>query len=378
MKHICYIASNFGREDSLIVVRQGRSLAASGFQVTYLLCDDQPDTFYKGINYVSTGYLPKSKKDRLKNNPRIIKEKLAEINADIYQISEIELFRVGFWLKRKGKKVIFNLREWYPLYYSRKFKNKLAQNIVCNIVERYLKYSIKKFDAVINCLIHKSEYIKKVFPCKLFEDVSNYPLVNHDFSLSFEEYSLRQPVVCYFGSIYTNSCQEEMLDALVDFPEVTYLLAGVFYQDSYQQKLMQKASWKQVEFINGFKREELPSIINRSVIGNVVRDFSRTGSPNGSSAVIKIYETMEAGVPVILSKVPLYEKMVEKYHCGICVNPHSVEDFKEAIDYLLTHKKEAYEMGQNGRKAVLEEYSWDSQYKKYLSVMEKLLNNQTK
>ena len=82
---------------------------------------------------------------------------------------------------------------------------------------------------------------------------------------------------------------------------------------------------------------------------------------------------MEAGVPVILSKVPLYEKMVEKYHCGICVNPHSVEDFKDAIGYLLTHKKEAYEMGQNGRKAVLEEYSWDSQYKKYLSVIEKLV-----
>ena len=82
---------------------------------------------------------------------------------------------------------------------------------------------------------------------------------------------------------------------------------------------------------------------------------------------------MEAGVPVILSKVPLYEKMVEKYHCGICINPHSVEDFKNAIAYLLTHKKEAYEMGQNGRKAVLEEYSWDSQYKKYLGVIEKLL-----
>ena len=82
---------------------------------------------------------------------------------------------------------------------------------------------------------------------------------------------------------------------------------------------------------------------------------------------------MEAGVPVILSKVPLYEKMVDEYHCGICVNPHSVDDFKNAISYLLTHKKEAYEMGQNGRKAVLEEYSWDSQYKKYLSVIEKLL-----
>lgn len=374
MKHICFISSAFGRDDSLIVMRQGRSLAESGFQVTYLVCDDQPDAFDKGIHYISTGYKPKSKKDRLKNNPRIIKEKLAEIDADVYQIAEPELFRVGFWLKRKGKKVIYNMREWYPGYYSRKFKNNQVKKFVHFLSEKYLKHSVKRFDAVVSCLVDKSEYIRKRLPCKLFEDVTNYPLIDHDFSLSFEEYCSRKPVVCYFGSIYTNSCQEEMLDALTDFPEVTYLLAGIFYQDSYQQKLMQKAAWKQVEFINGFKREELPSIINQAVIGNVVRDFSKTGSPNGSRSVIKIYETMEAGVPVVLSKVPLYEKMVEKYHCGICINPHSVEDFKNAIAYLLTHKKEAYEMGQNGRKAVLEEYSWDSQYKKYLSVIEKLLN----
>lgn len=373
MKHICFISSAFGREDSLIVVRQGRSLAASGFQVTFLVCDDQPDAFNKGIYYVSTGYLPKTKKDRLKNNPQILKEKLAKIEADIYQISEPELFQVGFWLKQKGKKVIYNMREWYPGYYSRKFANNLAKRFVSIIVEKYFKYAFRRFDAVISCVDDKSDYIRKHLPCKLFEDVTNYPLVNHEFSLSFEEYCSRKPVICYFGSIYTSSCQEEILDALDVFPEVIYLLAGVFYQDAYKDKLMQKSSWKQVVFINGFKRGELSSIINQAVIGNVVRDFSKTGSPNGSSSVIKIYETMEAGVPVILSKVPLYEKMVDKYHCGICVNPHSVDDFKNAISYLLTHKKEAYEMGQNGRKAVLEEYSWDSQYKKYLSVIEKLL-----
>lgn len=375
MKHICFIAGAFGREDSLIVMRQGRSLAASGFRVTYLVSDDQPDAFYKGIHYVSTGYKPKTKNDRIINNPRIIKKRLSEIDADIYQVSEPEMLQVGLWLKRKGKKVIYNLREWYPSYYSRKFKNNLAKKCVYNIVKGYLQYIAKRYDAIVNCLIDLSEDIRKQLPCELFENVTNYPFINHDFSLSFEEYCLRKSIICYFGSIYTHSCQEEMLDALADFPEVTYLLAGVFYQDGYKQKLMQKATWNQVEFINGFNREELPSIINQAVIGNVVRDWSKTECPNGSSAAVKIYETMEAGIPVILSKVPLYEKMVEKYHCGICVNPHSVEEFKSAIEYLLTHKQEAYEMGQNGRKAVLEEYSWDSQFDKYLKIINKIADN---
>ena len=85
----------------------------------------------------------------------------------------------------------------------------------------------------------------------------------------------------------------------------------------------------------------------------------------------------EEKVPIViefLTGESSAEKMVEKYHCGICVDPHSVEDFKNAIEYLLTHKKEAYEMGQNGRRAVIEEFSWDSQAKGYLKVMNALVN----
>ena len=36
-------------------------------------------------------------------------------------------------------------------------------------------------------------------------------------------------------------------------------------------------------------------------------------------------------------------------------------------------KKEAYEMGQNGRKAVIEEFSWDSQAIGYLNVIKDIL-----
>jgi len=218
------------------------------------------------------------------------------------------------------------------------------------------------------------DHIEKVMPCRYFEDTANFPFVNKNFSLSYDEYAARENIVSYFGSIYNISCQEEFLEALADYPDSRYLLAGVFYDEAYKRKTMAMPAWKQTTFINGFTREQLPGIINSSVMGHVVKDFDKTETPQGSYSIIKIFETMEAAVPVILAKVPLYEQMVEKYHCGICVRPHSVEDWKEAIGYLLTHKKEAYEMGQNGRRAVLEEFSWDSQEKNYLYVMNELTN----
>lgn len=46
-------------------------------------------------------------------------------------------------------------------------------------------------------------------------------------------------------------------------------------------------------------------------ISNTLRDFSRTGSPNGSFGVLKIFESMEAGLPVLLSDVKCYREIVE-------------------------------------------------------------------
>ena len=78
---------------------------------------------------------------------------------------------------------------------------------------------------------------------------------------------------------------------------------------------------------------------------------------------------MESALPVILVDVPVYRKLVEEYKCGVLVDVNSVESIKEAIQYLVSHKEEAYEMGQNGRRAVIEKYSWDQVSKIYLSYV---------
>lgn len=374
-KHICFVNSVFGREDALIVYRQGISLVAAGCEVSYTVFDGKPDEVKEGIVIHSLGNGLSDAKSRILKRPKILKAYLRNNPADVYQISEPELLPLALYLKRKGMKVAFNLREWYPDYYARKRKVKWQQRLVHNICERYFRLVARKIDAVFNCMPEMRDYIEKVMPCRYFEDTANFPVVNKDFSLSYKEYCQREPIISYFGSIYTISCQEVIIKALENFPEVKYLLAGVFYgNNNYKEQLEKMPAWKQVTFKNGFTRDELPGIINCSIMGNVVKDFNKTETPQGSYSIIKIFETMEAAVPVILAKVPLYEQMVEKYRCGICVEPHSVEDFKNAIEYLLTHKKEAYEMGQNGRRAVIEEFSWDSQAKGYLKVMNALVN----
>lgn len=373
MKHVCYITSAFGREDSLMVARQGISLVQAGYKVSYLLCDGLPPETRYGIDFISVSDQKSNTKDRVKGDCAALKRYLVENNctADVFQISELLLIPLGLWLKKKGYKVVFNLREYYPEYYALRFGNKLLYKTVKLILEKYFRYAMKIFDGLFNCMPEMSDYIRKVMPCRYFEDVANYPIVNKDFTLSFDDYCKRENIISYFGTIYDISCQEEFLDAIKSIPDVKYLLAGVM-SDEYKAKLTVKEGWKKVTFKNGFTRDELPDIINCSVMGNVMKDFNKTETPQGSYSIIKIFESMEAAIPIILSKVPLYEDMVKKYHCGICCDPHNVEEVRAAIQYLLDHKKEAYEMGQNGRRAVIEECSWDKIKEDYIRVFDKL------
>lgn len=373
MKHICFLTSAFGREDSLMVIRQGVSLVHAGYKVSYLLCDGLPPETRYGIDMISVSEQKIKTKDRVKGDSAALKRYLMDNNytADVFQISELLLIPLGLWLKKKGYKVVFNLREYYPEYYALRFKNRVLHKIAKVILEKYFRFAMKRYDGLFNCMPEMSDYIRKVMPCRYFEDVANYPIVNKDFLLTYDDYSKRDNIISYFGTIYDISCQEEFLDAIEKIPNVKYLLAGVM-SDDYMSKLMTKEGWKKVSFKNGFTREELPGIINCSVMGNVMKDFDKTETPNGSFSIIKIFESMEAAIPVILSKVPLYEEMVEKYHCGICCDPHNVEEVRAAIQYLLDHKKEAYEMGQNGRRAVIEKFSWDKIKKDYIGVFDKL------
>lgn len=376
MVHFCFISSVFGREDALIVYRQGISLAKAGYKVSFLLCDGKPKETRHGIEMISIADYQPTQWKRVLFNRGKIKDYLNKTGykADIFQISEPELLPLGSFLKKRGFKVVFNLREYYPEYFALKFKNKLVRKLVHDGLESYFRHVSKKYDAVFNCMPEMHDYIKHVMPCRYFEDLPNFPVVNKDFSLKFDEYSKRENIISYFGTIYSISCQEEFLSAIDGIPNVRYLLAGVINED-YKARLMSMPAWSKVTFKNGFTREELPGIINCSIMGNVMKDFSKTETPEGSFSIIKIFESMEAAIPVILAKVPLYEELVKKYNCGICVDPHNVQEIRDAIIYLLNNKKEAYEMGQNGRRAVIEEFSWNSYESKYLNVIKQLIES---
>ena len=81
---------------------------------------------------------------------------------------------------------------------------------------------------------------------------------------------------------------------------------------------------------------------------------------------------MAMGIPVILSCSASNQKLLDKWGFGISVDPGNMEEVTRAIQYLLDHPEEARQMGENGRRAVREEFNWGVEEKKLLALYEEI------
>jgi glycosyltransferase involved in cell wall biosynthesis len=82
---------------------------------------------------------------------------------------------------------------------------------------------------------------------------------------------------------------------------------------------------------------------------------------------------MAAGLPVIASNFPLWKEIVEGNKCGLTVDPLNPKEIAQAIEYLIEHPELRQEMGENGRRAVIEKYNWEQEAEKLLALYQRLL-----
>jgi glycosyltransferase involved in cell wall biosynthesis len=90
----------------------------------------------------------------------------------------------------------------------------------------------------------------------------------------------------------------------------------------------------------------------------------------------KLFDYMLVGLPVVASNFPLYREIVEPHHCGLLVDPSRPEEIAGAMEYLIEHPQQARDMGENGRRAVIEEFNWTTESEKLLQIYETVLGDE--
>ena len=364
MTKVCHMTSVHPNKDIRILYKECVTLADNGYEVVLIAPGEdlvENNVQIKGIGLSGTNRL----KRMLFMGKKVYKLALKE-NADIYHFHDPELLPYGLKLKKMGKKVIYDSHEDVPRQILAKhwIPSKMRK-IISKFYEKYEKAVAKRLDYVVTVTDHIADIFKK-YHCKVVV-VKNFPLLN-DIQCKLDNYATRENIICYAGGVTEQRGITTLIKAISDL-DIQLNIAGSLSEE-YKERLKCLPGWDKVNYVGYLDREGISRLYNESRIGMV----TLKDTPNHRySLPIKMFEYMAAGIPIIVSNFPTWVEVIEEVHCGLCVNPNSEKEIAMAIQYLLNKPEEAKIMGENGRKAVCEKFSWENEAKKLIKLYQKIL-----
>ena len=366
MIKVCHMTSAHGVEDVRIFRKECVSLAEAGYEV-YLV--ERGESYEKnGVHIVGVGDIPANRRKRMTEGAKKVYKAGLALDADIYHFHDPELLPYGLKLKRKGKKVIFDSHEhtaeailkkaWLPVAVRRgiHWTYSTYQASIC-----------RKLDAVVSVTPNIVNYFKAINSNTV--QVANNP----DFAEQVSAPSMDSRRIVFAGGISSQWNHHCIIEALESLSDCRYTLCGPV-DDGYFQMLKALPAWNRVDYLGKIPHAQVSEEMSHSSIGlALLTPGHNTDWQKGTMGNTKIFEEMMAGLPIVCTDFFLWKEFVDRYHCGICVDPTNVDEIASAIRYLLDNPEEARQMGENGRRAVKEEFNWGVEEKKLLALYEDIL-----
>lgn len=364
MKKACIITSVHPPFDTRIFHKEAKCLVKAGYKVT-LIVQHEKDDVVDGIRILSLP-TPKNRFERMTKTVWQLYRKAREVDADIYHFHDPELIPVGLLLKLHEKKVIYDVHEDVPRQnMSKSYIPEIFRKPISVIIEALEGFSAKYFHGVVTATPFINRRFLKLGANAI--NVNNYPLLSELYDAG-NRWKNKENAVCYVGGLTRIRGAFEMVEA-IEKTKYGLLIAGNI-EPGIEKILEQTPGWRNVEFLGFNDRDGVKSTIGRSMGGLVVL---RPTINYLNALPVKMFEYMSAGVPVIASNFPLWEEIIKREKCGICVDALNPEEIATAIRFIIEHQEEAEQLGKNGRRAVIERYNWGIEEAKLKQLYEKIL-----
>lgn len=297
---------------------------------------------------------------------------------DVVIVSSLSIFTIiyGYFLKKKfGSFLVFEIRDIWPLTMVEEggFSKWHPLVLLIGFIE---KFGYNKADLVVGTMPKLDLHIKstigkeKPFFCSpLGFDPRNYMEENLSENNPFKHLVTKDKIIVgYAGSMGITNALESFIETIKQMGGITkihFLLVGSGdLKESFENELSQNEN---VTFLPRIEQNQVKFFLNICDILYLSTKDSKVWDYGQS--MNKVVEYMLAAKPIIATYTG-FPSMINEANCGNFVNSSKPEDLKNAIlHYVNMSNQERLNVGENGRKWIFENRTYDLLGKKYLEAI---------
>ena len=368
LARVCHVSTVHNPRDGRIFRKECASLAKRGADVWFIGAQDG-DEIVDGVHVVGIGKAT-NRIDRLPRRQAKVWQALDRVNPALVHIHAPELIPLVLaWKKLRGRAAVFDAHEDLVAQIDGKeYLSPKIKPVARTVAKALVTMADKGFDGVVAV----TDGVAEDFGHRNQKLVHNYPLLS-SFDTTVEGEKVPGQIV-YVGMLSKGRQTDKMFDmmALMDGdarlviagkqePEVAYLFDEL---DKHPR----------VDYCGSIPVDEVPGLLASSVIGLVFLE----PLPNYvNSLPTKLFEYMAAGIPFISTDLPLLVNMLEKWDCGVFVDTsRDAKAAAEAAKELLADPERCKRLGENGRRAIAEEFNFEADVDALVTVEERALKRQ--
>ena len=117
--------------------------------------------------------------------------------------------------------------------------------------------------------------------------------------------------------------------------------------------------------------ERVPLYINAADV--CVAPFIKERNSKIGLSALKTYEYLACGKPIVASSISGVKDLIESSGGGISVTPENPDELATAVVRLLSNENTRALMGENGRRYVVENHSWDGVARNILDMCKDII-----
>lgn len=155
------------------------------------------------------------------------------------------------------------------------------------------------------------------------------------------------------------------------FPEVIYLIVGKGPEEDYLKDLVADVSPEGIIFAGEVTDRDLPEYyVAADMFILLTQEVPTRGFVEGFGIVF--LEASACGKPIISGRTGGAVEAIVDTQTGFLVDPSNDKEITEAIEKLLTDRELGRKLGRQGRKRMVEEFSWEKKLPKLMELLNRL------